>query len=342
MTALPPWIKQKLLGLFVKTNGLVSSPIFGGKGIIFCFHRILPKNEQSPLFGAKGMAVSPEYLEWLIQVLKEKNYEFIDMDEVLLRIQNPDKTRKFVSFGFDDGYADNLRFGLPIFEKHVVPFTIYPSLNLLQGTMIRWWDILEEQVWNHSNVKYEFPDKTLELSTENKEEKTKAWWEIRSHILDWESRLSRNELLGLFCKDEAWSKDYTLSVAIPEASLIALRNHPLLRIGSHTVNHLPLKKLKEEEVRYEMLESKRYLEKLMDKEIRHLAYPYGSPNECGDREFRMAKEIGYQSAVTFQPGNLTGKKLNPFALPRYAGGEMIDNEKLLHILSGIRHFADNY
>ncbi len=342
MSNLNPWIKQKLLGLFVKTNGFLSSPLFGGKGLLFCFHRILPKNEQSALFGGKGMAVSPEYLEGLIRTLKEKKYEFIGMDEVLLRIKNPDKTRKFVCLGFDDGYADNLIHGLPLFEKHGIPFIIYPSLNLLNGSMIRWWDILEEQILTNAWVKYQFPNKILELKTESLEEKTKAWWEIRSHILEWEGQFSRAEMLGLFCKDEAWNKAFTLSVAIPESSLIDLRKHPLLTIGSHTVHHLPLKKLPEDQARFELQESKRYLENLMDYEIKHLAYPYGSANECGEREFKLAQELGYHSGVTFMPGNLVGNNLNPFSLPRFAGGEMVDKERLHHILTGIRHFADNY
>lgn len=340
MTKLNPWIKRKLLGLFVKTKGYISSPIFGGQGVLFCFHRILPKDQHSALFGGSGMAVSPEYLEQLILALKQRNYEFVSMDEVLIRLKKPKS--KFVCFSFDDGYADNLSYGLPLFEKYEIPFIVYPSLNLLNGDLIRWWDILEQQILSDSEVKYAFPTHTIELKTETLEEKATAWWKIRSLFLEWEGKLSRSEMLQLLAKDEQWNNLFTKSVAIPELRLVELRNHRLLTVGSHTVNHLPLKKLPEDQLRFELQESKRYLENLMKYEIKHLAYPYGSPNECGEREYHMARECGYLSGVTFNPGNITFNNLNPFSLPRFAGGESVKSEKLDHILNGVRHFADNY
>ena len=340
MTKLNPWIKRKLLGLFVKTNGYISSPIFGGQGIIFCFHRILPKDQHSTLFGGNSMAASTEYLEQLILTLKQRKYEFVSMDEVLIRLKKPKS--KFVCFSFDDGYADNLSYGLPLFEKYEIPFIVYPSLNLLNGDLIRWWDILEQQILTDTWVKYEFPTHTISLKTETLDEKKQAWWKIRSSFLEWEGKLNRSEILQLLAIDEQWNNLFTRSVAIPEFRLAELKNHRLFKIGSHTVNHLPLKKLPEEQVRFELQESKRYLENLMDCEVRHLAYPYGSPNECGEREYKIAKECGYLSGVTFNPGNITGNNLNSFALPRFAGGEEVKSEKLNHILNGIKHFADHY
>jgi len=174
------------------------------------------------------------------------------------------------------------------------------------------------------------------------DEKKQAWWKIRSSFLEWEGKLNRSEILQLLAIDEQWNNLFTRSVAIPEFRLAELKNHRLFKIGSHTVNHLPLKKLPEEQVRFELQESKRYLENLMDCEVRHLAYPYGSPNECGEREYKIAKECGYLSGVTFNPGNITGNNLNSFALPRFAGGEEVKSEKLNHILNGIKHFADHY
>ena len=38
--------------------------------------------------------------------------------------------------------------------------------------------------------------------------------------------------------------------------------------------------------------------------MRHLAYPYGGPAACGAREFRLAAEVGFLTAVTTRNGNV--------------------------------------
>jgi len=50
----------------------------------------------------------------------------------------------------------------------------------------------------------------------------------------------------------------------------------IVKIGSHCKSHLRLANLNDEDVRMELKESKRVLEKLLDREIRLLALPHGS------------------------------------------------------------------
>lgn len=66
-------------------------------------------------------------------------------------------------------------------------------------------------------------------------------------------------------------------------------------IESHTVNHDELNKLSYEEQCKTLKDSKGFLEKITDKEVKYIAYPFGKYN--GDT-LKAAKECGYTMAVT--------------------------------------------
>ncbi len=289
------------------------------------------------------MAASPEYLDWLISFLKKKDIDMVSMDEVRRRLLEKDFRRRFVAITFDDGYADNLTYGLPIFEKHNVPFIIYVSLNLPNHSMIRWWDMLEDKLVSGDEHEFKFPNSIINIKAETISEKIDAWWQVRNEIIAQESKLSRAELLGLFGLDEEMNERFTQSVALSFSQTKELAQHPLVTIGTHTVNHLPLKKLELAQAEREILDSKIKLEEVCGQEIKHFAYPYGSPNECGEREFGIAERYEFETGVTFQPGNLFPSNANHlFSLPRYAGGDYVSEEKLSHIINGVKHFSEHY
>lgn len=70
----------------------------------------------------------------------------------------------------------------------------------------------------------------------------------------------------------------------------------LVEIGSHTVYHPNLVKISETRVREELSVSKDYLEKLLDKEVSGICYPFGDYNE---RVKNLAREAGYKYGVSY-------------------------------------------
>ena len=50
--------------------------------------------------------------------------------------------------------------------------------------------------------------------------------------------------------------------------------------------------------------SRAVLEAALGKRPEHLAYPVGDPTSAGPREFRIAAELGFKTAVTTRPGVL--------------------------------------
>jgi peptidoglycan/xylan/chitin deacetylase (PgdA/CDA1 family) len=97
-----------------------------------------------------------------------------------------------------------------------------------------------------------------------------------------------------------------------------------------------LAKLPEKTVRSEMDLSRTVIEAALGVRPAHLSYPYGDPNSAGPREFKIAAELGFKTAVTTQPGVLFpahGKHMT--ALPRISlNGEYQQLRYVRVLLSG--------
>jgi len=99
--------------------------------------------------------------------------------------------------------------------------------------------------------------------------------------------------------------------------VVALSREPLVTIGAHTVHHYNLKQLTVEQVRWEIQTSKERLEEKIGRSVYHFAYPYGSRDEVGKREFLLAVESGFKTMVTVREGNIFPDHVNHLScLPR--------------------------
>jgi peptidoglycan/xylan/chitin deacetylase (PgdA/CDA1 family) len=83
-------------------------------------------------------------------------------------------------------------------------------------------------------------------------------------------------------------------------------------IGSHTMSHIAMDEISEEQQRWEASESKTVLEQHMGKPIRFFAYPFGSFTTATER---ILKEAGYRGACTGITG-LNDQRTDAYALRR--------------------------
>lgn len=331
-------LKQKTLGLFVKTGGVLSRPFFAGKGFFICLHRVLPKTMHDKFWKEAGMAVSPEYLQWLINFIRKHGFELVSLDEAMYRLTS-NNTKPFAAITLDDGWYDNLMYGLPVFEKNQAPFTVYVTNCFPEGTALSWAEKLTEVVAENNEVNYRDKDKNYNYKTASHTAKVNAYHAVRHFIL--EAKTKEEMLSRVNVVFDAYSKPQQ-SEALSWNEVRTLAAHPLCVIGAHTQNHLPLAKLSEADALAEMENSKKAIQQKIGKEVKHFAYPFGSKNECSVREFQLAAKAGYTSAVTGRPSNVFLGNLNyPMAIPRYAIGETTGKERLEYIMNGILHFSFN-
>jgi peptidoglycan/xylan/chitin deacetylase (PgdA/CDA1 family) len=118
--------------------------------------------------------------------------------------------------------------------------------------------------------------------------------------------------------------------------LATLAADPLVTIGAHTVTHPFLSKVTAEAVREEMSACNRRIAEKLGVTPQHFAYPVGDAGAAGEREFGIAAEVGYKTAVTTRPGVIFAKHARHLtALPRISvNGEFQRLRYLDVLLSG--------
>jgi peptidoglycan/xylan/chitin deacetylase (PgdA/CDA1 family) len=78
-----------------------------------------------------------------------------------------------------------------------------------------------------------------------------------------------------------------------------------------------LAKASESDVRREMGQSANVIEAALGRRPAHFSYPVGDPTSAGPREFAIARELGFATAVTTRPGVLFPEHRDHLtALPR--------------------------
>jgi peptidoglycan/xylan/chitin deacetylase (PgdA/CDA1 family) len=220
-------------------------------------------------------------------------------------------------FTFDDGYADNLDVALPVFEAHGAPFTIYVTTGLIDGTADIWWLILEEAIAGLNSIRTRIGERGFHLPAGSSAEKQAAWdavyWPLRDlSIVD-----RRDAVMALAGEAGAQTRKIFGSIAPSWDRVRRAAAHKLVRIGAHTLSHPPLSALDDDEARHEIVGSRRRIEAEIGRPVHHFAYPFGDHGSAGARDFALAREAGFVTAVTTRRGPLfAGHVQHLHALPR--------------------------
>lgn len=286
------------------------------KGIIFTMHRVLP-GRPAAFAPHSILQITPEFLDYAIRRLRKLGYDIVSIDEALARTENPDPTRPFVVLTFDDGYRDNLVHALPVLNHNKAPFTLYVPTALVDGVGEVWWQLLEDIISAQKAIQVTYLGVTDYLPCGTLREKhdtyREVYWRMRQMPEADRVALIR-ELATQYGFD---TEQHCRDLIMTWAELRRFADSPLCTIGAHTVHHYELSKLTPDQVRNEMEQSARVITAQFGQRPQHFSYPIGSPVACGPREYEIAAELGFRSAVTTRPGAVyhdDHKRL--FSLPR--------------------------
>jgi peptidoglycan/xylan/chitin deacetylase (PgdA/CDA1 family) len=309
-------LKPGMKALYYSGVYRLLAPFAEGIGMIFMLHQVSPKRhgEFSP---NRGLMVTPEYLDAVLSDVKQARLDIVSLDEARSRITSGDTSNRFACFTLDDGYKDNLEYAYPVFSKHKAPFTIYVPSDYPDGKGELWWVGLEEVIASASEIKFKTGNDTARLRCVTVEEKSTAFERIYNHYRNQDTEAQRGLISGLcdahgvdmgaLCRDLIMTWDEIRKLAAD----------PLVTIGAHTVAHHALAKLPEQSVRDEMKLGADRIKKELGAWPEHFSYPYGSPDSAGPREFSIARELGFKTAVTTRKGVLFPEHVDHLtALPR--------------------------
>jgi peptidoglycan/xylan/chitin deacetylase (PgdA/CDA1 family) len=292
------------------------APKTAGSGVVFMLHRVRPAPTDGGFAPNRILEITPRFLDDVLARLRRRRIDVVTLDEAVRRLGDP-SAKRFAAFTFDDGYADNLETALPVFEKHGAPFTVYVATGLLDGTADIWWLILEQAIGGLERVRTRIGEAAFDLPARTSAEKQAAWdaiyWPLRDLTIP-----GRRAVVDALA-DEAGVGGHHVygKVALTWDQVRAHAAHPLVEFGAHTIDHFPLRALDAGTARHEIHEGRNRLEAKLGRPVRHFAYPYGDPESAGARDFEMAHDEGFATAVTTRPGPLFPRHAEKLhALPR--------------------------
>jgi peptidoglycan/xylan/chitin deacetylase (PgdA/CDA1 family) len=286
----------------------------GNIGVVFMLHRV-SEYEKGRLISNEDLKISPSFLQKVISKYKKAGFDFLSLDDIYDLInQRRKSSRPFVSFTLDDGYLDNYTNAYPIFKKNKVPFCIFTTTDFIDKKAILWWYSIEDLILQKESILLSDGSK---YSCKTYQEKWDTFRYLREKIL----KLPQKELEEYL---EEMFSNYDINWLYPIQSLSMswdqvkeLSKEPLCTIGGHTISHPVFNQISLNEIQKEVSGGIERLESYTNSKIEHFAYPYGSVNEVGIREYEYMKKFNFKTVFVSHGGCISKNNTEMTSLPRY-------------------------
>jgi peptidoglycan/xylan/chitin deacetylase (PgdA/CDA1 family) len=290
--------------LYFSGAHIVSRPFVGGVGAILALHHVRPPRPDR-FQPNRLLEVTPKFLARLVRGLRRSGLEFISLDEMHRRMVEGDFAKRFVCLTFDDAYRDALRFAYPVLKDAGVPFAVYVPTSFPDRLGELWWLALEAVISRNNRIGLAIDGHDRKFDCRTVAEKRtlyhELYWWLRDRSTESEMRDIVRRLAAFYQVDIA---AFCAELCMDWSELAQLAADPLVTIGAHTVNHPVLLRLPKEAARFEMDLSRSVIEAALGRKPAHLSYPYGDRAAAAAREFELAAELGFRTAVTARPGVL--------------------------------------
>jgi peptidoglycan/xylan/chitin deacetylase (PgdA/CDA1 family) len=311
-------IRAGLDALYFSGSHLLLRPFFGGIGAILTFRHVRPPRREG-FQPNRHLEVTPAFFERVVRSMRRSKIDIVSLDEMHRRFVEADFARRFVCFTFDGGYRDNRIWAYPILKKHAAPFAIYIPTTFPDRVGELWWRVLEAIIEKYDRIALlvNGEGRRFECGT------TRQKRQLYADLYRWLLTLSEHQEIRSTIRDLAsrYSIDPSAidSLCMSWQEITELAQDPLVTIGANTVNYPILAKAPAETVLSELKMGQAVIEAATGVMPEHLAYPFGEPGTVGPREFAMAAELGFKTAVTNCPGMLFPEHHEHLtALPRIA------------------------
>lgn len=278
--------------------------------------------------------VTPDAFEKQIKLLKNVG-DIIEPNTLLNNHKDIiDSNDNYVLITFDDGLNEQYNYALPILDELNASAIFFVNSNNTKDNKISTVHkihLLRSQVdsqtiYNRINEKSE-----SKLSSKEKQIAYKMYiYDVPlsaelKYILNFKMNYKLQEVIinelfdNYFCEDELLSSFYMNKEQIKTLG-------DLNCLGSHTHNHYPLGLLNDNEIKFELEESKKHLESIVNSKVEMVAYPYGTIETTNINVAKIAEEVGYKLGFTTKRGSNTIND-NYLLLNRYDCNDLIGGKK---------------
>jgi peptidoglycan/xylan/chitin deacetylase (PgdA/CDA1 family) len=205
--------------------------------------------------------------------------------------QRFDSNKFNLCLSFDDGFANNFNYVLPLLEKYEIPATFFITGIRDIGQDVLWNDVLA--------IAYKYGPQRITMMKEDIEKRSDGKYILRStgELLVDKLRLTgyaeKEEMIKLL-GDYRQQADPDFWLQMTAEQIKKLSASQWVTIGSHGYLHNDLAVIAADQLKEEMVRSKQYLENITGKEVKAIAFPYGSYNSETVKE---SKNAGYSQLL---------------------------------------------
>jgi peptidoglycan/xylan/chitin deacetylase (PgdA/CDA1 family) len=226
--------------------------------------------------------------------LYKKYFNVISLDDHYKGNLSKDKFN--VCITFDDGYANNHKYVLPLLEKYQVPATFFITAIREAGYDILWNDFMN-MLGKYGPAKLEYNNKEFYKGKYNKYISKPDGINLTGMLRNGGFNIKAELIKAMYPIIPYRDKypgdiDYWLQMT-PE-QIRELSASKYVSIGAHGHYHNDLAQISLNDAANEMALSKHYLENIIDKPVNSFAFPYGTYT----RDIvKAAKNIGYDQLL---------------------------------------------
>ena len=260
--------------------------------------------------------VSKNYFDKQIKFFSE-NYNVVGLDDYYKG--NFKEGTLNICITFDDGYLNNYKYAIPVLKKYNIPATFFITTIKNESNFL--WTDFVDLITTKSSKEITFDDYKFEKNNNGEYYNESIKLSLKQYCIT----LDYDKIIPLFSifKNE-WKEilqddslnDYWQLMSSKEIKEIA--ENPLFTIGSHSKYHTSFTHINEKNIKYELNESKNYLEKICGYEIDSFAFPYGHYNKeviniCEKEGFKKILLLDYNNSYDTANENLKNRfGINPF------------------------------
>jgi len=242
---------------------------------------------------------------------------FADFVPLSTLLNNNIKSEKWlVAVTFDDGYASNLSYGLPICKKLNIPMHWFITTQFVtEPQNLPWWDLLLHiaKKWN-SLLEFDGLQEHYSFKLGYRTEKSRFFYLLSDRFKNLSS-LRRDELIKNLRKAVEPHLELPENEMARVSDITDASRSPLLRLGAHSHSHANLALCSDKKLDREVKEGRRLLQEWSGQKITRFAYPFGKRKYLDKRCPQAVLNAGFHGALTTEM-DYVDRDCDNFMIPR--------------------------
>ena len=240
---------------------------FGSKIFILTYHRIGPNNNtwQYPPTSTSDFEKQMKYLK--------KTNKIISLNRLAEIIQEGKPLKeKIAVVTLDDGYKDNYMYAFPILKKYNIPATIFLVTGHIDTSNLFWFDKVKYLICNTKLESIKLHG-LGDFSLNSMKDRLKSLFiiiEKLKKISDEKKNDILENLVNIFNVDIPHDLGQDINLSWEEVKEMSECG---VEFGAHTVTHPILTRISLDQAKFEILQSKKDIEKRLNQSVTTFSYP---------------------------------------------------------------------